>query len=49
MKCVGRVNDSEFRGNPAGEVLCMGCTGKKRSKHDYAITYQFKHGRTSKT
>lgn len=43
MKCVGKTNAATFRGNPAGEVLCMGISGRKRSAHDYALTYDFKH------
>jgi hypothetical protein len=43
MKCVGKTNAGEFRGNAAGEVLFMGVSGRKRSKHDYFLTFEFKH------
>lgn len=43
MKCVGKTNKALFRGNDPNEVLLMGVSGRKRSQHDYALTYQFKH------
>lgn len=41
MQCVGKTNRAPFRGNFVGEVRCMPITGRKRSKHDYALTFQF--------
>jgi len=38
---TGRVNDAEFRGFAAGEVLFLGATGAKRGEEDWEITFRF--------
>jgi hypothetical protein len=35
------VNDTEFRGRAAGEVLFLGATGAKRGRGDWEITFRF--------
>lgn len=39
--CTGKVNDDEWRGFAAGEVLLTEVTGQKRSEGDWEVTFRF--------
>lgn len=39
--CTGHLNDDEWRGFAAGEVLLVEVVGQKRSEGDWEVTYRF--------
>jgi hypothetical protein len=41
FELTGTVNDADFKGFEAGEVLFMGASGSQRGKDDWEITYRF--------
>jgi hypothetical protein len=41
FKATGKVNDDDFKGFAAGEVLFLGASGSKRADGPWEITYRF--------